>query len=56
MRRKKNCGRFKRLGRTSHRENMDVVKKVKPYERNWISTDISTKQCYKDQSYLSNNR
>ena len=25
-------------------ENVDMVKKVKPLERNWISSDISTQQ------------
>ena len=30
------------------RENMDIAKKGKPSERNWISSDSSTKQQYKD--------
>ena len=32
-----------------------MAKKQKPEEGNGISYDISTKQCYKDQSYLSEN-
>ena len=33
------------------RENMDVANKWKSYERNWISSNSSTKQRHKNQSY-----
>ena len=38
------------------RENMDVAKKGKPYERNCISPDSSTKQRYEKQPYPSKNK
>ena len=38
------------------RENVDVAKKGKPSERNWICSNSSTKQCHKDKLYQSKNR
>ena len=38
------------------RENVNVAKKGKPYGRNWISSNSSSKQRHKDQSYQSNSR
>ena len=38
------------------RENIDVPKKRKPYERNGISPNSNTKQCHKNQSYKSERR
>ena len=32
------------------RENVDVAKKGKPYERNWISSNSNTKQHHKNQA------
>ena len=29
-------------------EALDMAKKEKPWERNWISSDNSTKQCHRD--------
>ena len=37
-------------------ENVDVPQKGKPFERNWIFSISSTKQCHMDRSYESENR
>ena len=50
-------GRFKWLIRRHlERENLDVAKKGKCYERNWISFNSSTKKRHKDQPYQDKNR
>ena len=38
------------------RENVDVAKKSKARERNWISYKSNKKKRHKDQSYKSKNR
>ena len=37
-------------------ENLNMAKKGKPWERNWIPSNISTKQRYKDYLYQNKNR
>ena len=38
------------------RENLEMAKKGKPYERNRISPESNTEQRHKDQLYQSKNR
>ena len=42
--------------RNLSRECMDMVRNRKPYDKNWIYSNGSTKQCHKDQLYKSENR
>ena len=39
-----------------HARKLAIAKKVKPEERNWISSDSNTKQCHKDKLCQSKNR
>ena len=49
-------GHFKRLtSDISNEENVDEAKKWKPWKRNWISSNGSSKQRHTDQSYQSKN-